>query len=145
MNPLPFPKHTALLFSKSPGLRPGFRCPSCQCRVHETALHKADRFISLPIGETVLRWDLASAIVEREGDADKDRVALDEALDFRGNAYSQAVSTCCIGCATWQKCFNLAPRLSLSVALTALVFAFIPWAFTSFLELMGKGGRGKFN
>jgi len=54
--------------------------------------------------------------------------------------YFQSVSQSCIGCATWQKCFNLAPRLSLSLALTALFFAYVPWAFPSFLELLKDGG-----
>ena len=61
-------------------------------------------------------------------------------MDYRGNMYTQSVSHCCIGCATWQKCFNLAPRLSLSLALTALFFAYVPWAFTSFLELIKGAG-----
>jgi hypothetical protein len=61
-------------------------------------------------------------------------------MDFQGNMYSQSVSHSCIGCATWQKCFNLAPRLSLSLALTALFFAYVPWAFPSFLELINGGG-----
>ncbi|KAG7669875.1 hypothetical protein Ndes2526B_g06242 [Nannochloris sp. 'desiccata'] len=96
----------------------------------------------MPAGETVLRWDRASAVAESDDttNVEKIRSALDEAIDFRGNVYSQSVSHCCIGCATWQKCFNLAPRLSLSLVLTALFFAYVPWAFPSFLELIKGGG-----
>ena len=107
--------------------------------MHEQAFHSADRFIALPVGENILRWDLAKAATEME-DVDKGRPALDEALDFRGNIFTESVGGCCIGCATWQKCFNLAARLSLSLALTAMFFAFIPWAFTSFLVLIGRAG-----
>jgi hypothetical protein len=109
--------------------------------VHETAFHLADRRVVAPVGETILRWDLAAAAAEAEGDnLERVRAALDEALDLRGNVYSQGVTACCIGCATWQKCFNLAPRLSLSFALAALSYAYIPWAFASFLELIGTAG-----
>ena len=97
-------------------------------------------YIKLP-GETVLRWDLAGNAAENEDpDSAQVRAALDEALDLRGNIYTQCVSDCCIGCATWQKCFNLAPRLALSLALSAMFFAYVPWAFTSFLQLIGSGG-----
>jgi hypothetical protein len=96
----------------------------------------------MPVGETILRWDLASPIAESDDitNLDAARSTLDEAMDYRGNMYTQSVSHCCIGCATWQKCFNLAPRLSLSLALSALFFAYVPWAFTSFLELISGAG-----
>ncbi len=126
----------------TPGLRPRYRCPSCQCRINEKAFHESDKFIVLPVGETILRWDLASAAAESDDTTNLERIraTLDEAMDYRGNMYTQSVSYCCIGCATWQKCFNLAPRLSLSLALTALFFAYVPWAFTSFLELIKGAG-----
>lgn len=91
------------------------------------------------MGETILRWDLAKQATEMD-DVDKGRAALDEAMDFRGNLFTESVGGCCIGCATWQKCFNLAARLSLSLALSALFFAYIPWAFTSFLVLIDRAG-----
>lgn len=121
------------------GLIPGLRCPSCQCRVHERAFHTKDRFIELPAGETVLRWDTAK-LATQNADTTKGRIDLDEAVDFRGNIFSQAVSGCCIGCATWQKCFNMAPRLSLSLTLASMFFAYVPWAFSSFLLLIKEGG-----
>lgn len=43
-------------------------------------------------------------------------------------------AACCVGCATWQRCFNLLPRMSLSLAMTSLFFVFVPWAFASFLS-----------
>lgn len=91
-------------------------------------------------GETVLRWDKAKAALAGDEGPAKGRTALDEALDLRGSVYTGAVSACCVGCATWQKCFNLAQRLALALALTALFFAFVPWAFASFLELIDHAG-----
>lgn len=35
---------------------------------------------------------------------------VDEALDFNGNIFFGAMGNCCIGCAAWQRCFNLMPR-----------------------------------
>lgn len=122
------------------GLRPKYRCPSCACRVHDSAFHTADRFIALPYGETPLRWDLAKQATESNIDPPRARVVLDQALELRGNTVTQSVSGCCIACATWQKCFNMAPRLSLSLALASMFFAYVPWAFTSFLVLIGTGG-----
>jgi len=65
---------------------------------------------------------------------------MDEVLDLKGNVFSQGVASCCIGCATWQKSFNLGPRLSLSLVLASMFFAYVPWGFPSFLALLGRGG-----
>lgn len=89
-----------------------------------------------------MRWDKAKAALEdtHVQSIDEKRANLDEALDFRGNVYFQSVSGSCIGCATWQKCFNLAPRYSLSLATASVVFALVPWGFLEFLDILGTGG-----
>lgn len=47
-----------------------------------------------------------------------------------------------MGCATWQKCFNLAPRCALTLGLASLFFAYVPWGFGSFLASRGAAGTG---
>lgn len=123
------------------GLRPSLRCPSCHCLVHKTAFRNSERF-SQQAHEVILRWDSAKAAIERATPQTlkESRAELDEALDFRGNVYFQTVTGCCIGCATWQKCFNLAPRLSLSLATASIFYAFVPWAFPEFLNIIGTWG-----
>jgi hypothetical protein len=64
---------------------------------------------------------------------------LDRALDLRGNMFTGAVSDCCTGCATWHKCFNLMPRLALSLTFAALAAAYGPWGFASFLGGAASG------
>lgn len=108
--------------------------------MHEDAFHEEDRLIEGLPGETLLRWDLAKYVTEMSGDIRQARRRMDEVLDFKGNVFSQGVASCCIGCATWQKSFNLAPRLSLSLVLGSMFFAYVPWGFPSFLALLGRGG-----
>ncbi|KAL4422168.1 hypothetical protein ABPG77_006857 [Micractinium sp. CCAP 211/92] len=116
------------------GEAPTMRCPSCGASVHDDAYHKPDRLVSIAMGETVLRWDAAKLATEQDGDLGKARRTLDAILDFRGNMLFGTVTGCCTGCAHWQRCFNLLPRLSLSMAFAGMFFAFIPWAFASFLS-----------
>ncbi|EFN54368.1 hypothetical protein CHLNCDRAFT_135651 [Chlorella variabilis] len=117
------------------GHRPTMRCPSCEARVHDSAFHKSDRLVAWFVGETVLRWDAAKLCTDAgEGNVKRARQRLDQCLDFRGNTLFASVSACCVGCATWQRCFNLLPRMSLSLAMTSLFFVFVPWAFASFLS-----------
>lgn len=69
---------------------------------------------------------------------------LDEALDFRGNFYFGAVSGCCVGCAAWQRVFNLLPRWALTTACLSLVGTYTPWAFgQSLANLHSWGGGGR--
>lgn len=44
------------------------------------------------------------------GHASRLALQLDEALDLNGNIFWGAMGSCCIGCATWHRCFNLMPR-----------------------------------
>jgi hypothetical protein len=113
------------------------RCPSCQCRVHQNAFRGPEPGVQFAFGETVLRWDNAKVAIDTATSTEQGRAALDEALDYRGNMYTQRLTACCIGCATWQKCFNLAPRLSLSLATAALFFAYVPWGLLEFLDVVG--------
>ncbi|PSC71337.1 1,4-dihydroxy-2-naphthoate octaprenyltransferase [Micractinium conductrix] len=131
------------------GNLPSMRCPSCECRVHETAFHKRDRLVVWAFGETVLRWDIARDATELAGDKAsslpaclaKLRRRMDAALEYRGNTVFGTLTACCSGCATWQRCFNLLPRMSLGLALSGMFFAFVPWAFASFLSGDTDGGH----
>ena len=87
----------------------------------------------------ILRWDKAKAAVKQENEA-MGRMQLDQALNFVGNITTLSVSSCCIGCAVWQKCFNLGKRLTLSLALSSLFFTYFSWAFESFLAEIGTTG-----
>ncbi|PRW59788.1 anaerobic ribonucleoside triphosphate reductase [Chlorella sorokiniana] len=125
------------------GYKPNMRCPSCDARVHDSAFHKTDRLVAFPVGETVLRWDGAKEATEMTDgvrDITKARQQLDRFLDLRGNTLFASTTACCVGCATWQRNFNLVPRLTLSLALAALFFAFVPWGFASFLNGDGSSG-----
>ena len=52
----------------------------------------------------------STVLHEQVQDPAKGRVMMDEALDFRGNLYFGAVAACCVGCACWQRNFNLLQR-----------------------------------
>lgn len=54
------------------GLRPTMRCPSCDCRIHDVAMHKPDRWIGF-LGDTVLRWDAVKAALAGTGSVAKVR------------------------------------------------------------------------
>lgn len=79
--------------------------------------------------------------VEQTDDPAKGRTMLDEALDLRGNFYFGAVGACCVGCAAWQRIFNLLPRWALTAACLSLVGTYTPWAFgQSLANLKSWGG-----
>ena len=70
------------------------------------------------------------------------RRMMDEALDFRGNLYFGAVAACCVGCACWQRCFNLLQRWALILVCMSLVGTYTPWAFgQSLANLDSFGGE----
>lgn len=67
---------------------------------------------------------------------------MDEALDFRGNLYFGAVAACCVGCACWQRSFNLLQRWTLILICMSLVGTYTPWAFgQSLANLQSYGGE----
>eukprot|EP00890_Picochlorum_soloecismus_P000237 jgi/Picsp_1/1213/NSC_04694-R1_26s proteasome regulatory subunit s2 len=121
------------------GLCPTRRCPSCEARVHKNAFVESQKMYSYLGTTCILRWDKAKVAVTRENEAGG-RIQLDEALNFAGNITTLSVSSCCIGCAVWQKCFNLGKRLTLSLALSSLFFTYFSWAFESFLAEIGTTG-----
>lgn len=41
------------------------RCPSCKAAVHESAFNHIEKKTTFVVGETVLRWDLATAATEK--------------------------------------------------------------------------------
>lgn len=47
------------------GLEPSLRCPCCKVAVHETAFNRVEKMTTFVVGETVLRWDLATAATEK--------------------------------------------------------------------------------
>lgn len=72
----------------------------------------------------------------------KARESLDRALDFRGNVLLAGVTTCCVGCAAWQKNCHLRPRLALGMTSVSVTFVILPWAFSGFSDTIGVAGVG---
>ncbi|KFM26148.1 hypothetical protein F751_4641 [Auxenochlorella protothecoides] len=123
------------------GLRPTARCPSCSCRVHDIALQPPDRWVeSLPVCDVPLRWDLAKEAMAGAENPIQARESLDRALDFRGNVLLAGVTTCCVGCAAWQKNCHLRPRLALGMTSVSVTFVILPWAFSGFSDTIGVAG-----
>ena len=116
------------------GQLPNMQCPVCGSFVHEEAFHGQDSLTTFIVGEDVLRWNQAVIALEMQNDTTKGRILLDEALDFRGNVFFGATGNSCIGCATWQRSFNMLPRWSLTSACLSMVGAFAPWAFSGSLK-----------
>lgn len=84
------------------------------------------------------------ALHEQVQDPAKGRVMMDEALDFRGNLYFGAVAACCVGCACWQRNFNLLQRWALILVCISLVGTYTPWAFgQSLANLHSFGGAAR--
>lgn len=69
------------------------------------------------------------------------RRQLDQALDLRGNYLFGCIGSCCIGCATWKRCFLMLPQWSMVLAAMGLTGALVPWAFAGSLQKMQYGGK----
>lgn len=119
-------------------------CPSCGCLVNKEAFKVPRRWLLEFLGQQeALLWKAAKAAVEDDRSAlvpEKGREELDTLLGFTGNSCTLTVASSCVGCHTWQLCFNVGRRLSLSLALASLFFAYLPWAFLSFFEVVGDAG-----
>lgn len=117
------------------------RCPSCGCRVHKSAFKHSNNGLLLNFlgQQEALLWKRAKQCV-KEADPVRGRQELDSYLEFTGNICSVSISSCCIGCHTWQLCFNIGRRLTLIYALASLFFAYFAWAFGMFLETIGTLG-----
>lgn len=119
-------------------------CPSCGCSVNKTAFKVPRKWLLELFGQQeALLWKAAKRSIEAEQNAlvpSKGREELDTLLGFTGNACTLTVASSCVGCHTWQMCFNVGRRLSLSLALASLFFAYFPWAFSSSLQVVGKTG-----
>ena len=81
---------------------------------------------------------ICNAPMQQGRDAAAARRELDAALDLRGNFVWNALSACCAGCAAWQRCCALLPRLALVLACGAAVAASAPWAFARTLASLGR-------
>ncbi len=42
------------------------RCPCCKAAVHETAFHHIEKKTTFIVGETVLKWDMATAALQTQ-------------------------------------------------------------------------------
>ncbi|WPT14138.1 hypothetical protein PSENEW3_00000269 [Picochlorum sp. SENEW3] len=115
------------------------RCPSCGCHVSKDAFKTDDTLLELGGQHEILLWKSAKSILCIRN-VDLGREKLDDIVSFTGNMATVSTASCCIGCSTWQKCFNLGRRLTMMYALAALFFAFLPWAFTTFSEIIGTAG-----
>ena len=117
------------------------RCPSCGCCVNKDAFkHSTNTFLLNFAGQQEpLLWKQAKQSINAV-DHVQGRKDLDSLLEFTGNICTLSVSSCCIGCYTWQSCFNIGRRLTLMYALSSLFFAYFPWAFSAFVETIGTLG-----
>ena len=48
------------------GLPPSMRCPVCKAAVHESAFHHIEKRTTFVVGETVLKWDMATAALQKQ-------------------------------------------------------------------------------
>lgn len=117
------------------------RCPSCGCCVNKDAFkHPTNTFLLNFAGQQEpLLWKQAKQSINAV-DPVQGRKDLDSLLEFTGNICTLSVSSCCIGCYTWQSCFNIGRRLTLMYALSSLFFAYFSWAFSAFIETIGTLG-----
>ncbi|KAK9908128.1 hypothetical protein WJX75_002978 [Coccomyxa subellipsoidea] len=115
-------------------------CPCCEAFVSNAAFHNKDLLTTFLVGEGVLGWPKAHKALKMTDDPAKGRTMLDEALDLRGNFYFGAVGACCVGCAAWQRIFNLLPRWALTAACLSLVGTYTPWAFGQSLANLKSWG-----
>ena len=119
-------------------------CPSCGASVNKKAFKVPQRWLLEFLGQQeALLWKAAKAAIDGDGQdhsLEKGREELDTLLGFSGNPCTLSVASSCVGCHTWQLCFNVGRRLSLSLALVSLFFAYLPWAFESFFEVVGGAG-----
>lgn len=123
------------------GLQVNRKCPSCRCSVSKEAFrHSKNRWLLNFAGQQeTLLWKRAKQSIHSP-DKNQGRVDLDQILDFTGNICTLSVSSCCIGCHTWQRSFNIGRRITLIYALSSLFFAFFPSAFSVFLESIQTKG-----
>ena len=42
------------------------RCPCCKAAVHESAFHHIEKKTTFIVGETVLKWDMATAALQKQ-------------------------------------------------------------------------------
>ena len=42
------------------------RCPICKAAVHESAFHHIEKKTTFIVGETVLKWDMATAALQKQ-------------------------------------------------------------------------------
>jgi len=119
-------------------------CPSCGCSVNKKAWREPRKFLLEFLGQQEpLLWKEAKRAIEEDRNAlipDQGREELDTLLGFTGNACTLTVASSCVGCHTWQLCFNVGRRLTLTLALASMFFAYFPWAFSSFLVVAGTAG-----
>jgi len=71
---------------------------------------------------------ICNAPMQQGRDAAAARRELDAALDLRGNFVWNALSACCAGCAAWQRCCALLPRLALALKTLLAMLARMPRA-----------------
>lgn len=117
------------------------RCPCCGCYVNKEAFKQPESTFLLNFAgqQEALLWKKAKQSIDAI-DHTQGRKELDSVLDFTGNICTLSISSCCVGCHTWQLCFNIGRRLTLIYALSSLFFAYFPSAFSSFLETIGTVG-----
>lgn len=47
-------------------MQPTMRCPCCKVAVHETAFHRIEKKTTFVVGESILRWAVATKALEKQ-------------------------------------------------------------------------------
>lgn len=48
------------------GMHPTMRCPCCKVAVHETAFHRIEKKTTFVVGESIMRWSVATKALEKQ-------------------------------------------------------------------------------
>ena len=61
------------------------RCPVCKAAVHESAFHHIEKKTTFVVGETVLKWDMATAALQKQQNATLARIEVRLSFMFMGS------------------------------------------------------------
>lgn len=68
------------------GMQPTMRCPCCKAAVHETAFNRIEKKTTFVVGESVLRWGVATRALEKQETPATARIEVTNCQLGRGTA-----------------------------------------------------------
>lgn len=57
---------TKCLLNDAAGMQPTMRCPCCKAAVHESAFNRIEKKTTFVVGESILRWGVATAALDKQ-------------------------------------------------------------------------------